>query len=64
LPDLLSGKFFYIEALYRILALAVDRFKKFGVYCEKTTDAFFDAIIDTALQCFGLTKNKWAITNS
>lgn len=54
----------FIEALYRILALAVDRLKKFGVYCEKTADAFFDVIIDTALQCVGLSKNKLAITNA
>jgi hypothetical protein len=32
-----------------------------GSFCENTANAFFDAIMDTALQCVGLSKNKLAI---
>jgi hypothetical protein len=32
-----------------------------GTFCEKTAAAFFDAIMDTALQCVGLSKNKLVI---
>jgi len=48
----------FIEALYRVLSLAVDQLRKIGSYCEKTASAFFDAIINTALQCVGLSKNN------
>jgi hypothetical protein len=48
----------FIEALYRILTLAADQLKNIGNFCEKTASAFFDAIMDTALQCVGLSKNN------
>jgi len=48
----------FIEALYRILALAADRLKSMGNLCEKTASAFFDAVMDAALQCVGLSKNN------
>ena len=51
----------FMQALYRILTLAADRLKQLGTFCEKTADAFFDAIMDTALQCVGLSKNKFTI---
>ncbi len=51
----------FLEALCRILTLAADRLKQFGTFCEKTAAAFFDAIMNTALQCVGLSKNKLAI---
>jgi len=51
----------FIEALYRILTLAADQLKNLGNFCEKTASAFFDAIIDTALQCVGLSKNNLAM---
>jgi hypothetical protein len=50
-----------MQALYRILTLAVDQLKQLGAFCEKTVSAFFDAIMDTALQCVGLSKNKLVI---
>jgi len=53
----------FIEALFRILTLAANRLKEVGTFCEKTATAFFDAIMDTALQCVGLSKNKMAVTN-
>ena len=48
----------FIEALYRILTLAADQLKNIGNFCEKTASAFFDAIMHTALQCVGLSKNN------
>ena len=51
----------FMEALFRILALATDRLKKLGTFCEKMAAAFFEAIMDTALQCVGLSKNKLVI---
>jgi DDE superfamily endonuclease len=51
----------FMEALYRILTLAADQLRKLGSICEKTAAAFFDAIMDSALQCIGLSKNKLAI---
>jgi hypothetical protein len=51
----------FIEALYRILTLAADQLKNIGNFCEKTALAFFDAIMDTALKCVGLSKNNLAM---
>jgi hypothetical protein len=51
----------FLEALCRILTLATDRLKQFGTFCEKTASSFFDAVIDAALQCVGLSKNKLVI---
>jgi hypothetical protein len=51
----------FMEALYRILTLATDQLKKLGTFCEKTAAAFFDTVMDTALQCVSLSKNKLVI---
>jgi hypothetical protein len=51
----------FIEALYRILTLASNQLRNLGNFCENTALAFFDAIMDTALQCVGLSKNNLAI---
>ena len=51
----------FMQTLYRILTLAADQLKQLGAFCEKTVSAFFDAIMDTALQCVGLSKNKLVI---
>ena len=48
----------FIETLYRILTLAGERLGKIGSYCEKTASAIFDAIMETALQCVGLSKSN------
>jgi hypothetical protein len=53
----------FIEALYRILKLAADRLKQIGNVCEKTATAYFDAIMHTALQCVGLSKNDVIFNN-
>jgi DDE superfamily endonuclease len=54
----------FIESLFRILTLAAERLKKIGTFCEKTAAAFFDAIMDTALQCVGLSKNDRAVSTA
>jgi hypothetical protein len=51
----------FMEALYRILTLATDQLKRLGTFCEKTAAAFFDAIMETALQFVGLSKNNMVI---
>jgi len=50
----------FVEALYRILTLAAEQLRKIGSYCEKTASDFFDAVIETALKCLGLSKNNGA----
>ena len=51
----------FLEALCRILTLATDRLKHLGTFCEKTASSFFDAVIDAALQCVGLSKNNLVV---
>ena len=53
-----SRIFSFIEALYRILTLVRDRAKQLGEHCDKKANAIFDVIIDYALQCVNLSKNK------
>jgi len=48
----------FIEAFYRIMVLAGNQLKTIGSYCEKTAAAFFNAIMDTALQSVGLLENR------
>ena len=51
----------FMQALYRILTLAADQLKQMGAFCEMTAASFFDAIMKTALQCVGLSKNNLKI---
>ncbi|MEE4602739.1 MAG: hypothetical protein V2J65_15770 [Desulfobacteraceae bacterium] len=51
----------FMQALYRVLTLAADQLKQMGTFCEKTAVALFNAIMETALQCVGLSKNKVGI---
>jgi hypothetical protein len=39
------------------LTLVADQLKQLGTFGEKTAVAFFDAVMETELQCFGLSKN-------
>jgi hypothetical protein len=54
----------FIEALYRILTLAGERLREIGSYCEKTASALLESIMETALHCVGLSKNKCLTINS
>ena len=54
----------FIEALHRILTLVRDRAKQLGEHCDKKTNAIFDVIIDYALQCVNLSKNKVVFVNA
>lgn len=53
----------FVEALYRIMTLAGNRLKALGSYCEKTATVFFDAILQTALQCAGLVEKPKLVSN-
>ena len=53
----------FIESLYRIMVLAGNRLKTIGNYCEKTATTFFDAIMQTALQCVGLVEKRKFASN-
>jgi len=53
----------FVEALYRIMILAGNRLKTLGSYCEKTATAFFDAIMETALQSVGLLGKRKLVSN-
>ena len=54
----------FVEALYRIMTLAGNRLKTLGSYCEKTATAFFDAIMETALQGACLLEKRKLVSNS
>jgi len=48
----------FIEALYRLLSLALASIRAIGTYCEKSVQSFFDAVIDAALECVNISKSK------
>ena len=48
----------FMEALYLILTVAADQLRKLCSYYEKTATVYFEVIMDTALQCIGLSKSK------
>ena len=54
----------FIEALYRILTLVRDRAKQLGEHCDKKANEIFNVIIDYALQCVNLSKNKVVFVNA
>jgi hypothetical protein len=54
----------FMEALYRILTLVQDRAKQFGERYDRTVNAIFDFIIECALKCVNLSKNKVVFVNS
>jgi len=55
------GDISFVEALYRILTLAADRLREMGAFCEKTAQAFFDTVMEAALNYVNLSKNKLVI---
>jgi len=48
----------FMEALYRLLSLALASIQKMGAFCDKTLQSFVDAVIDAALDCVNMSKNK------
>lgn len=56
------GDISFVEALYRILTLAADRLREMGTFCERTAQAFFDTLLETALNYVNLSKNKLIIS--
>ncbi|MBW2559019.1 MAG: transposase [Deltaproteobacteria bacterium] len=55
------GDISFVEALYRILTLTADRLREMGAFCERTAQAFFDTLLETALSYVNLSKNKFII---
>jgi DDE superfamily endonuclease len=54
----------FMEALYRILTLVRNRAKQLGEHYDKTANAIFDVIIDYALKCVNLSKNRVDLVNA
>jgi hypothetical protein len=48
----------FAEALHRILLLVLQKVRQAGGYCEKMVSALFDAVMETALNCLGISKNR------
>jgi len=48
----------FVEALHRVLTLAVEQLRQIGTFCEKTASAFFDTVIAAALKYVNLSKSS------
>ena len=53
----------FVEALHRIMTLAVEQLRQMGMFCEKTAMAFFDAVMAKALKFVNLSKNRLVTAN-
>lgn len=53
----------FIQALYRLLTLAMANVHNTGSACEKTIQTFFDKIIAAALDCVNMSKNHFITVN-
>lgn len=51
----------FLDALSRILTLAVERLQQFGNCCANTAARFFEEVINAALQYVGLSKSRLRI---
>ena len=61
LSDEVAAKLVFVRDKRKKRLAGAARLKQLGTFCEKTADAFFDAIINIALQCLGLSKNKLGV---
>lgn len=52
----------FVEALHRIMTLAVEQLQRMGTFCEKTAATFFDTVMTAALKYVNLSKSR-LITN-
>ena len=52
----------FVEALHRIMTLAVEQLRQMGTFCEKTAMVFFDTMMAAALKYVNLSKSR-LITN-
>jgi len=48
----------FLEALHRLLTLAMEQLREMGTFCEKTASAFFDTVLQAALRYFSLPMNR------
>jgi len=53
----------FIEALHRIMTLAVEQLRRIGTCCEKTAMVFFDTVMATALKYVNLSKSSLIAEN-
>jgi len=54
----------FVEALHRIMSLAVEQLRQMGTFCEKTAATFFDTVMDAALKYVNLSKSRMITNNS
>ena len=50
----------FVEALHRLLTLAMEQLREMGTFCEKTASMFFDKVMQVALQYFNLSTSSMA----
>ena len=48
----------FVEALHRLLTLAMEQLREMGTVCEKTASMFFDKVMQVALQYFNLSTSS------
>ena len=53
----------FVEALQRIMTLAVEQLRQMGTFCEKTAADFFETVMSAALKYFNLSKNRLSTVN-
>jgi hypothetical protein len=53
----------FVEALHRIMTLAVEQLRQIGTFCEKTAITFFDTVMAAALKYVNLSKNRLVTVN-
>ena len=53
----------FVDALHRIMPLAVEQLRQMGTFCEKTAAAFFDTVMAAASKYVNLSKSRM-ITNN
>jgi len=53
----------FVEALHRIMTLAVEQLQQMGTFCEKTAMVFFDTVMSAALKSVNLSKSRLVMAN-
>ena len=50
----------FVEALHRLLTLAMEQLRKMSTFCEQTASAFFTTVMQVALKYFNLAMSSMA----
>jgi hypothetical protein len=53
----------FVEALHRIMSLAVEQLRQMGTFCEKTAATFFDTVMAAALKYVNFSKGRMMTNN-